>query len=100
MKGSKMLKKARITPDEVWSAFVGDEYGPGLRVALSMIATIPVENLVKAVHEINQVESIGPLIDPSEWVSGVKFHNAREYEAIFRTLVSLRQLLPDVKVAA
>lgn len=107
VKGNKMLKKARpvtfvfderseITPNDVWSVFVGYEYGPVLRVALSMIATIPVETLVKAIHNIHRVESIGPMMDPSAWFDGVKFHNARQYEAILRTLVSLRQLLPDM----
>lgn len=80
---------------EVWSTMVGEEYGPGLRVALQMIAMVPVERLTEALNNINRAESIGPFIDPTAWISGKRFRNADEYKKVLSALVTLRQLLPD-----
>lgn len=80
---------------EVWSNMVGEEYGPGLRVALQMIAMVPVERLIEAINNINRAESIGPFVDPTAWIDGTRFRNAAEYKKVLSALVTLRHLLPD-----
>ncbi|TXH48151.1 MAG: hypothetical protein E6Q97_25445 [Desulfurellales bacterium] len=80
---------------EVWSTLVGDECGPGLRLALQMIAMVPTERLIQAINDINRAESIGPFIDPTAWISGTRFRNADEYKKVLSALVTLRRLLPD-----
>lgn len=79
---------------DIWSVLVGDEYGPGLKVALSFINQIPPELIVKAIQDIRRATSIGPMLYPSEYTSGRKFRNADDYEKVLTALLNLRHRLP------
>jgi len=90
-----MSTQAEMRPDAAWSAIVGEEHGPFVRHILIALTSIPKNTFREAVDRIEHEETIGPLINPTAYLDGRRWANAREYKAILSALHNLRTLLPE-----
>ena len=81
---------------EVWAALMCDNVSHGslIHVMLGALRTIPVEAFEAAIYRIQRETTIGPLLDPTAYLDGRQFDNAREFVDILRALRDVRQLLP------
>lgn len=83
--------------EQVWGSFFGDECkGSLVRQALSLLVmsgVTPAE-CQEAVYRIEREVSIGPLLNPTAFLDGRRFDNAREYAETLRALGGLLRTLP------
>lgn len=86
---------AEMTPDEVWCAFVG-ERGIFLRQALTMLLMVPEEKIRQGIEQIERETALGPLLNPSAYVDGTRFDNARDYLEVLEAACKLRGVLARV----
>lgn len=85
----------KVSPDQVWTVFLGDErYGVAFRTAMTALAMIPPEQFDKARQMISHETTIGPMVDPSTYVSGGRFDNAKKFLDLIEAARKLRVLLP------
>lgn len=83
-----------MTPEQWWPAIMENQtHGVFIRNALSLIATVPVEAMQQAIERIERETTIGPFTDPTAYIDGSRFKNAREYQEILRSLIELRKVL-------
>ena len=84
-----------MTGNDIWSTILGDvAQGICARQAMFCIAQLDKETLSDAISSIERETSIGPMMNPSAYLDGSRFDNAREYKAILRKLIELRELIP------
>ena len=76
-----------------FEVFLGDGYGAMVRGALQMLALVPEDNLREAIRKISHAETMGPMLDPTAWLGGTLFNNARGWRAILESPLELRQAL-------
>jgi hypothetical protein len=76
-----------------------DNLGISVRSVLMLLTLIDKKQLqgasVLAMQNIESVTAIGPIMNPSAWLGGTRFDNARETKAVLTALLNLRDLLPD-----
>ena len=72
-------------PEDVWTIFL-DEHGPTVRTALSLLQGIPADVFLEGRRRIDVETTMGPLTDPSAYLNGKRFDNARGYTKILRVL--------------
>lgn len=89
--------KGTITqPADIWGAFVGDQYGGALHSALTLLMLVPAEVLAEGIDRINHEEAIGPMLNPTAYLDGRRWRNAREYKQVLSAALTLRRLLPEM----
>lgn len=97
--------EADMGPEDFWPAVLGDRLlGEHVRVVLGMLTMIDKEQLRGAcchsLQQISRLETLGPILDPSAWLSGKRTDNARNVKKMLRLLADLRDVLPDKAVPA
>lgn len=80
----------QMTPDEVWQSFLGEEAGTVFRQAMMLLNLVPIEALEQGIDRINRELSIGPMINPTAYLGGKRFDNAREYIETISLALRLR----------
>lgn len=95
--------EAQIEAQDFWCVVLqDDELGHNVRNLLSLLTLIPKKKLqgasVAAMQNIERASAIGPLLNPTAWLGGERFDNARETKAVLKALIALRDLLPDQSV--
>lgn len=78
-----------------FAAIVGESYAGAFRSAMMLLSLIPPEVLSDAISDIDRLEGIGPLLDPTAWLDGSRFRNAKEYRDLLRAVLAVRRLLPE-----
>lgn len=84
-----------MTPDEIWETIVGEEYGAILRSALATLALVPSDVMIDAINKISRETAVGPLLNPSAYLDGRRWDNARQYQQVLGAAAELRRLLPE-----
>lgn len=83
-------------PMNVWETLLNDDLrGFLLKNALQTLMIIPADVIEDAINRIEHAESVGPYVDPTAWLDGKKFRNAKDYKAVLIAVLTLRRLLPD-----
>jgi len=87
------MDSLRINP------FLGMFDDPIHAAACAMIChstrVLSVDSLRSAIERINRETAIGPLLNPSVYVDGRRFNNAREYCDVLEAILRLRTLVKD-----
>lgn len=78
---------------EVMSVFLGEDYGPIVKSALTLLSAIPPRVFIDASNKINRETTIGPFINPTAYLDGRRFENAREYCDLFEKLGAVTRFL-------
>lgn len=74
------------------------EHAMAVRMAMTMLATVPISELQAAVNRISLLTTTGPLFDPSAWLDGVRKKNAQEWTELLNRLIALRRVTPELVV--
>lgn len=81
----------------VWGSILNDaDKGVAVSVALSMLAAhgVTPEDCQQAIDRIGHETAIGPMFDPTAYLDGTRFANARQYTEILRALSGLLKTMP------
>jgi len=79
-------------PDStIWEVLLGPAKGAMVRSALSLLvaAGVTPEEISAAIQAIDRETAIGPLTNPTAYLDGRRFDNAREYIDTLRALHAL-----------
>lgn len=93
-----MIQKLQ-TPDynAVYDAFLGEGHGMIFRNAMTMLTMIPPAAFTEAIRKIEHETTIGPFIDPTAYLGGERFDNARDFIRLFKAVQPLRDMLEEIK---
>ena len=80
--------------DDVWIAIVGP-MGPILRMALAAIVMVPSKAIAEAIGRIEHETSIGPMLNPTAYLNGVRFENGRKYQEVLRAVLALQKAVGE-----
>lgn len=84
---------SEMNPHDVWSAFVGHEYGPSMRISLAMLLIVPAGAMREGVEKLERERALGPLLNPTAYLDGRRFINAEEYIRVLTAAAKLRDEL-------
>lgn len=89
-------------PDStIWEVLLGPAKGAMVRSSLSLLvaAGITPEEISAAIQAIDRETAIGPLLNPTAYLDGRRFDNAREYIDVLRALHALTKALEPARSA-
>ncbi len=91
------IRDEDMTPDDVWEALLGEgNGGPFFRSALALLSLVPPQAFADAVDRIGRETTLGPLLQPQNYLDGRRFDNARDYADVLRAAGHLRAVLERV----
>jgi hypothetical protein len=83
-----------MNSSDIWTAVCNDERnGMMLRSACAMLMTVPAAALIDAVKRIEIETTVGPITNPSAYLDGRRFDNAKEWVRLLEAAIQLRQAL-------
>lgn len=74
---------------QLWIDLFGEEHGPMLGLAVEAIGQVDDRDFVRIQGQLTRVESLGPILDPSKWTDGKRFHNAALLIQLIRAMRDL-----------
>lgn len=80
----------------VLEATLSREHAMAVRAAMTMLAAVPVEELLKASDSIARLTTTGPMLDPTAWLDGTRARNADEWLTILARIIALRRVMPEL----
>jgi len=89
-------KPSEMTASDVWPSIVGDQmHGSHIQIILTIIARMPPNLFHDAISRILRETAMGPMLDPTAYLDGVKWKNARDYVEILEALEKVRKLVAE-----
>jgi len=74
------------------TVFVGEQYGPAFDSVCTMLALIPVDVLERAAQKVDEVDIVGPLLDPTAWMDLPK-GSTKQWKELFEHLAMASEIL-------
>jgi len=68
------------------------QYGYALDSVCTMLSLVPPEPIREAISNINHLETVGPLLDPTAWM-GKRFDNSREWKKLLHHLAEAAAII-------
>ena len=66
-----------VTSADVWMAILGEEHGVKIGLMIDLFGQVPDEVFADALDRLNRLEGVGPMLDPSAWLTGARADNTR-----------------------
>lgn len=83
-----------MTPTDVWPAIMADHaQGLALHTILRILNEVPTDALIDAMNRIERETTIGPMTNPTAYLDGRRFDNARVYQTVLRHLAEIRGVM-------
>ncbi|MEN0066133.1 MAG: hypothetical protein AAGA48_28590 [Myxococcota bacterium] len=60
-----------------WEAILGKEHGIKVGLMIEMFGHVPDEVFQESLNRLGRLEATGPVLDPSAWLTGARWGNAR-----------------------
>lgn len=86
-----------MNANQVWDTFLGAGNGSLFRSAVQLMVMIPETAFTEAREKIETETALGPLVDPSAYVDGRRFDNARDYQKLLRAALDFRRALSAIE---
>lgn len=81
-----------------WGDIIGDEMqGMFLRNALMMLKSVDPEKIKEGIQSLDRATTMGPLMDPTSWMGGERFDNAKGYRNTLELVLPLVEMLKGLE---
>lgn len=74
------------------AVFVGEKHGPALDSLCVMLSLLPPEILREAVRKIDDVDTLGPFLEPTAWLD-LPRDSTRQWKRLFEHLAAASETL-------
>ena len=81
-----------------WADIIGDDMqGLFLRNALMMIKEVDPEKIREGIQKLDHATTMGPMLDPTAWMGGERFDNARDYRQTLELVLPIAEKLKELE---
>lgn len=87
------MQGQQFDASNAWLAIIGDEHGGTVRLCLAFLSKVPESVCIDAINRIGRETSIGPMLNPTAYLDGRRFDNARDYIDVLNAMRPLLRVL-------